>query len=58
MLSWEGRKEWSEAGAKKLRTRARDRVFDVWQTHEVPPLPDEVLQGMRRIVESRLATLG
>lgn len=58
MLSWEGRKEWSEAGAKTLRTRARDRVFDVWQTHEVPQLPDEVLQGMRRIVESRRATLG
>ncbi|MGZ8630712.1 MAG: trimethylamine methyltransferase family protein [Actinomycetota bacterium] len=58
MLSWEGRKVWSEAGAKTLRTRARDRVFDVWQTHEVPQLPDEVLQGMRRIVESRRATLG
>jgi len=58
VLSWEGRKEWTEAGAKTLRTKARDRVFDLWQTHEVPPLRDEVLQGMRRIVESRLATLG
>jgi trimethylamine--corrinoid protein Co-methyltransferase len=58
VLSWEGRKEWTEAGAKTLRTKARERVFDLWQTHEVPPLPDEVLHGMRRIVESRLAPLG
>jgi trimethylamine--corrinoid protein Co-methyltransferase len=58
VLSWEGRKEWTEAGARTLRTKARDRVFDLWQTHEVPPLPDEMLLGMRRIVESRLATLG
>ncbi|HET6713074.1 MAG TPA: trimethylamine methyltransferase family protein [Actinomycetota bacterium] len=57
VLSWEGRKEWSDAGAKTLRTKARDRVFDVWQTHEVPPLPDEVLRGMRRIVDSRLAPI-
>lgn len=56
VLSWEGRKEWSDAGAKTLRTKARERVFDVWQTHEVPPLPEEVLRGMRRIVDSRLAT--
>jgi trimethylamine--corrinoid protein Co-methyltransferase len=56
VLSWEGRKEWSDAGAKTLRTKARERVFDVWQTHEVPSLPEEVLRGMRRIVDSRLAT--
>lgn len=56
VLSWEGRKEWSDAGAKTLRTKAREQVFDVWQTHDVPSLPEEVLRGMRRIVDSRLAT--
>lgn len=56
VLSWEGRKEWSDAGAKTLRAKARERVFDVWQTHEVPPLPEEVLRGMRWVVDSRLAT--
>ena len=58
LLSWEGRKEWTEAGAKTLRTRARERVFDVWQTHEVPALPDDVVRGMREIVERRRPSTG
>ena len=55
ILSWEGRREWEAAGAKTLRRRARDKVFEVWEQHEVPPLPDEVLAGMRAVVEARRA---
>jgi trimethylamine--corrinoid protein Co-methyltransferase len=58
LLSWEGRKEWTEAGAKTLRARARERVFDVWQTHQVPALPGDVVRGMQEIVERRRASAG
>ena len=56
VLSWEGRLQWETAGGKTLRERARERVFHVWETHEVPPLPDEVLAGMREILERRRAS--
>jgi len=54
-LSWEGRDAWEAAGSKTLRERSRDRVFEVWETHEVPPLPDQVLDGMRAVIEARRA---
>jgi trimethylamine--corrinoid protein Co-methyltransferase len=53
VLSWEGRREWEMAGAKTLRERAREKVFEIWETHKVDPLPDEVLAGMRGIIERR-----
>jgi trimethylamine--corrinoid protein Co-methyltransferase len=56
VLSWEGRREWELAGSKTLRTRCREKVFQVWETHEVPPLPDDVLAGMRAIIEQRRAS--
>jgi trimethylamine--corrinoid protein Co-methyltransferase len=57
MLSWEGRREWEEAGAKTLRTRCRERVFDVWETHRARPIPDDVLDGMRAIIDARARTI-
>lgn len=54
-LSWEGRQPWEEAGSKTLRERAREKVFEVWEQHTVDPLPDDVLQGMRAIIEARRA---
>ena len=56
VLSWEGRREWEMAGSKTLRTRCREKVFDVWEHHEVPALPDDVLTGMRGIIEARRAS--
>ncbi len=53
MLSWEGRREWESAGAKTLRERAREKVFEVWEQHEVPSLQPEVLAGMDAIIERR-----
>jgi trimethylamine---corrinoid protein Co-methyltransferase len=55
LLSWEGRREWEMAGAKTLRQRAHDKVIQVWNEHEVAPLPDDVLQGMKAIIEARRA---
>jgi trimethylamine--corrinoid protein Co-methyltransferase len=58
MFSWDGRREWEEAGSKTMRERCREKVFQIWETHEVPALPDEVLAGMRDIIEKRRATVG
>lgn len=55
VLSWEGRQPWEESGSKTLRQRARERVLHIWDTHEVPPLPEEVLAGMREVIERRRA---
>ena len=53
LLSWDGRLEWETAGSATLRQRARERVLHLWETHEVPPLPDDVLEGMRSVIERR-----
>ena len=53
LLSWDGRLEWETAGSTTLRERARERVLHLWETHEVPPLPDDVLEGMRSVIERR-----
>jgi trimethylamine--corrinoid protein Co-methyltransferase len=55
VLSWEGRDAWEEAGSKTLSQRAREKVFEVWESHTVEPLPDEVLEGMRAVIEARRA---
>jgi trimethylamine--corrinoid protein Co-methyltransferase len=54
-LSWEGRVAWEAAGSKTLRERARDKVFEVWESHQVEPLSDDVLKDMRAIIEARRA---
>jgi trimethylamine--corrinoid protein Co-methyltransferase len=53
LLSWDGRLQWETAGAKTLRERARERVLHLWETHEVPALPEDVLDGMRAVIERR-----
>jgi trimethylamine--corrinoid protein Co-methyltransferase len=55
ILAWEGRREWELAGSKTMRTRARERVFEIWETHEVPSLPADVIAGMDEIIERRRA---
>jgi trimethylamine--corrinoid protein Co-methyltransferase len=54
LLSWDGRLDWETAGSATLRQRARERVFRLWETHEVPPLPDDALAGMCAVIERRL----
>jgi trimethylamine--corrinoid protein Co-methyltransferase len=55
LLSWEGRDAWEAAGSPTMRERARARVLDVWEHHRVAPLADDVLEGMRGIIEARRA---
>jgi hypothetical protein len=40
-----------------MRERCRDEVFRIWETHDVPPLPADVLAGMEEIIEKRRATI-
>jgi trimethylamine--corrinoid protein Co-methyltransferase len=54
-LSWEPRTTWEAAGSTTLRERARARVFEIWDGHVVDPLPEDVVQGFREIVEARRA---
>jgi trimethylamine:corrinoid methyltransferase-like protein len=58
MFSWDGRREWEQGGKKTMRERCREKVFQIWETHEVPALPDDVLAGMREIIDKRRATVG
>jgi len=55
LLAWEGRDAWRAAGRKTMRERARDRVLDVLEHHEVPPLSADVLDGMRAVIDRRRA---
>jgi len=57
ILSWDGRREWEAAGAKTMRTRCREKVFEIWETHQAPALPDDVLSGMRAIIDARAASI-
>jgi trimethylamine--corrinoid protein Co-methyltransferase len=57
MLSWEGRREWEAAGAKTLRERCRDKVFEVWETHQPQQISHDVLEGMRAIIDKRRASI-
>jgi trimethylamine---corrinoid protein Co-methyltransferase len=53
LLSWEGRLQWETAGSTTLRERARERVLHLWDTHEVPPLPDDLVRDMHAAIERR-----
>jgi trimethylamine--corrinoid protein Co-methyltransferase len=57
MLSWEGRREWEQADSKTMRTRCREKVFEVWETHQPQQLPEDVLDGMRAIIDKRRASI-
>jgi trimethylamine--corrinoid protein Co-methyltransferase len=57
LASWEPRDIWEERGSKTMAERARDRVRKIRKEHSVPPLPDEVLAGMRAVIDRREATI-
>lgn len=46
---------WQENGAKDLGQRIRDRLQEIDQTHQVPPLPDDVLSAFERIMQRAAA---
>jgi trimethylamine--corrinoid protein Co-methyltransferase len=57
LLAWEPRNMWEERGGTTLRQRAAAKVAELLETHEVPPLPDDVLAGMRAIIDAREALI-
>jgi trimethylamine---corrinoid protein Co-methyltransferase len=49
----DGRRDlWELSGRQTLESRALDRARSILATHEVPPLPDEVLRELARITEA------
>lgn len=58
LVSWQTRDDWMEAGGLTLRQRARDRVLKILKEHEVAaPLPADLVDAMRQIVDARARTL-
>jgi trimethylamine---corrinoid protein Co-methyltransferase len=53
LLSIEDRKRWTDEGGSTLRDRARARVATLVQTHEVPPLPPDVVAAMAAVLDAR-----
>ena len=57
LLSWEPRREWEEAGSTTLRERARARVLTALADHRAQELPEEMLAGMREVIDTRRRSL-
>ncbi|MGB9674197.1 MAG: trimethylamine methyltransferase family protein, partial [Anaerolineales bacterium] len=41
---------WERAGAKTLRTRAREKALDILANHKPEPLPAEVISKLDQII--------
>jgi len=41
--------EWKSAGAKTMERRVREKIVNILENHEVPSLPDKVLEGIEKI---------
>ena len=44
------REDWEAAGSKDIYRRAHDKMIDVLETYQPPPLPEDVLAAVRSIV--------
>jgi trimethylamine--corrinoid protein Co-methyltransferase len=49
---------WEQKGGKDLAQRARDKIREIIETHQVPPLPDETLSALERIRQKRTDEVG
>ena len=52
------REDWEIAGSKDLYGRAHDKVIDILETHEPPPLSETVRTNIRSIIEEAEKELG
>ena len=57
LLDRQGRKAWLEGGGKDLNKRARERVKEILEGHEVPPLPRDVQEELNNILKRAEAEL-
>ena len=52
------REDWEAAGSKDAYQRSHEKMIDILETYEPPPLPDDVLQNVRSIVVEAEKELG
>lgn len=52
------REDWVAAGGKDIYQRAQDKVAQILETHEPQPLPENVKENIRAIVEAAEKELG
>jgi trimethylamine--corrinoid protein Co-methyltransferase len=52
------REDWEAAGSTDAYKRAHDKMIDILETYEPPPLPDDVQENVRSIVVEAEKELG
>jgi len=52
------REDWEAAGSPDIYKRAHDKVVEILETYEPPPLSDDVLTAIRSIVEESEKEMG
>lgn len=52
------RDDWEAAGSPDIYKRAHDRVIEILETYDPPPLPDDVHTTIRSIVEEAEKEMG
>lgn len=57
LTDWSTRRDWEAAGSTSLRERAQKLTLELLANHVVEPLPSDVVEGMREIIERRRAKL-
>lgn len=57
LSSWQPRDQWEATGATTMLERAKERVRTIRAEHAVEPLPSEILEGMRAVIDRRAALL-
>lgn len=49
---------WKEQGAKDMTARLRERIREILDTHQVDPLPEDVLAALEEIKQRRMEEIG
>jgi trimethylamine--corrinoid protein Co-methyltransferase len=57
LLARNGRDDWQAAGSKEMAQRIHERVLEILDSHEAPPLPDAVVKTLADLREKGAAEL-
>jgi len=52
LMERRGYDDWEADGSKDMAQRVRERVLEIIETHQPPPLPDKTLQALAAIREA------
>ena len=52
LFTCEAREEWNQHGSKDMATVIQERLKEIIENHEAPPLPDKTLAAIRKIREN------